>query len=282
MLVTASQEAGVIEEDEEQMLHRVFGFADLTAGQVMVPRTEMVAVAEDAPMDAVLHAVARGGHDRYPVYRERPRQHRRRTAPDGSAGRWWRAEAPWTSLPSHATPTRYRRRCRQTLCSAEMRRPQHTAGDRDRRVRRHGGARDLRRPHGAHRGFARARRRGRPHHGARRRVGARGRARARHRRERAIRGAHRRGPCTTRSAGTCSAGWGARAPIRRPHRGRAAARCASRRSTGFALRACSSPGRRRRRDEARRGYVVLSSLRPLATTSSEAPVSATIAIQSVA
>ena len=44
MLVTASQEAGVLEEDEEQMLHRVFGFADLTAGHVMVPRTEMIAV----------------------------------------------------------------------------------------------------------------------------------------------------------------------------------------------------------------------------------------------
>jgi CBS domain containing-hemolysin-like protein len=33
MLVTASQEAGVLEEEEEQMLHRVFGFSDLTAGQ---------------------------------------------------------------------------------------------------------------------------------------------------------------------------------------------------------------------------------------------------------
>src|SRR5262245_12638164 len=46
MLVTASQEAGVLEEQEEQMLHRVFGFADLTAGQVMIPCTELVAVAE--------------------------------------------------------------------------------------------------------------------------------------------------------------------------------------------------------------------------------------------
>ena len=45
MLVTASQEAGVLEEDEEQMLHRVFGFGDLTAGQVMLPRTEMTGVA---------------------------------------------------------------------------------------------------------------------------------------------------------------------------------------------------------------------------------------------
>ena len=69
MLVTASQEAGVLEEDEEQMLHRVFGFADLTAGHVMVPRTEMVAVPEDATIETILAALARGGHDRYPVYR---------------------------------------------------------------------------------------------------------------------------------------------------------------------------------------------------------------------
>jgi CBS domain containing-hemolysin-like protein len=69
MLVTASQEAGVLEEDEEQMLHRVFAFADLTAGQLMVPRTEMVAVPADASIDAVLQAIAQGGHDRVPVYR---------------------------------------------------------------------------------------------------------------------------------------------------------------------------------------------------------------------
>src|SRR4051812_42095216 len=49
MLVTASQEAGVLEEQEEQMLHRVFGFADLTAGQVMVPRTELVAIPATTP-----------------------------------------------------------------------------------------------------------------------------------------------------------------------------------------------------------------------------------------
>jgi CBS domain containing-hemolysin-like protein len=70
MLVTASQEAGVIEEDEEQMLHRVFGFADLAAGQVMVPRTEMVAVAADASLETVARAVADTGHDRLPVYRK--------------------------------------------------------------------------------------------------------------------------------------------------------------------------------------------------------------------
>jgi CBS domain containing-hemolysin-like protein len=70
MLVTASQEAGVLEEHEEQMLHRVFGFADLTAGQVMVPRTEIVAVSADAPPDEVVALITRYGHAHVPVYRE--------------------------------------------------------------------------------------------------------------------------------------------------------------------------------------------------------------------
>ncbi len=69
MLVTASQEAGVLEEKEEQMLHRVFGFADLTASQVMVPRTEVVGVAADMPRDAIVELLARSGHTRLPVYR---------------------------------------------------------------------------------------------------------------------------------------------------------------------------------------------------------------------
>jgi magnesium and cobalt exporter, CNNM family len=70
MLVTASQEAGVLEEQEEQMLHRVFGFADLTAGQVMVPRTEVVAVEVDTPRDALVSLIARADHANLPVYRE--------------------------------------------------------------------------------------------------------------------------------------------------------------------------------------------------------------------
>ncbi len=70
MLVTASQEAGVLEEQEEQMLHRVFGFADLTAGQVMVPRTELVAVAAEMPLAELVTQIARGRHTRLPVYRD--------------------------------------------------------------------------------------------------------------------------------------------------------------------------------------------------------------------
>jgi Mg2+/Co2+ transporter CorB len=68
MLVTASQEAGVLEEQEEQMLHRVFGFADLTAGQVMVPRTELVAIPADMAMTEVAAKISSIRETRVPVY----------------------------------------------------------------------------------------------------------------------------------------------------------------------------------------------------------------------
>jgi len=69
MLVTASQQAGVLEEDEEQMLHRVFHFAEFTAAEMMVPRTEMTAVKADATISEVVDRVWRGRHSSLPVYR---------------------------------------------------------------------------------------------------------------------------------------------------------------------------------------------------------------------
>jgi CBS domain containing-hemolysin-like protein len=69
MLVTASQEAGVLEEREEQMLHRVFGFADLTAGQVMIPRTELIAIAANASRETLFERLGQAGYPTLPVYR---------------------------------------------------------------------------------------------------------------------------------------------------------------------------------------------------------------------
>jgi len=68
MLVTASQEAGVIEEEEEQMLHRVFGFGDLTAGQVMLPRTEMMALPARVSRKDLLERLSRATQLVIPVY----------------------------------------------------------------------------------------------------------------------------------------------------------------------------------------------------------------------
>ncbi len=70
MLVTASQEAGVLEEREEQMLHRVFDFADQTAGRVMVPRSELVAVRFDATVGEAIDRITQGRYRSLPVYRD--------------------------------------------------------------------------------------------------------------------------------------------------------------------------------------------------------------------
>ena len=81
MLVTASQEAGVLEEGEEQMLHRVFGFADLTAGQVMVPRTELDRRRRRRCRARRSSTRSRAaGTRRVPVYRDEPRRRRRHPA----------------------------------------------------------------------------------------------------------------------------------------------------------------------------------------------------------
>jgi putative hemolysin len=68
MIVAASQEKGVIDESEQELIVRVFGFADVHADEVMVPRTEIEALAATATLDEVTALVARAGHARYPVY----------------------------------------------------------------------------------------------------------------------------------------------------------------------------------------------------------------------
>jgi CBS domain containing-hemolysin-like protein len=70
MLVTASQESGFLELSEQEMIHRVFGFADLLTEQVMVPRTEMEALQVDESLEEVTATVANTGHARYAVYGE--------------------------------------------------------------------------------------------------------------------------------------------------------------------------------------------------------------------
>ncbi len=70
MLVTASREKGVLEEEEQEMLHKVFEFADKDAVDVMVPRPDVVAVPVDLPVQEVLRLVLSHPFTRYPVFEE--------------------------------------------------------------------------------------------------------------------------------------------------------------------------------------------------------------------
>lgn len=70
MLVTASAEGGVVELDEEEMLHAVFDFSDTLVRQVMVPRTEMVAVTAEATLDSLKDIAIQNPFTKLPVYEE--------------------------------------------------------------------------------------------------------------------------------------------------------------------------------------------------------------------
>ena len=68
MLVDASYNGGVLNETEKDMLHNVFKFSDLTAKQVMVPRTDMVCVPIDMSLEELNNVATENQYTRYPVY----------------------------------------------------------------------------------------------------------------------------------------------------------------------------------------------------------------------
>src|SRR6059058_2988373 len=70
MLVSQSTRGGEIEQQEQEMLYKVFDFADKEASDVMVPRPEVVALSVDLPPEQCLEAVMDSPYTRYPVYRE--------------------------------------------------------------------------------------------------------------------------------------------------------------------------------------------------------------------
>jgi putative hemolysin len=70
MLLGRATEHGEIEEEEQQMLYKVFDFADKEVADVMVPRPEVVALSIDLPPEECLAAVIESPFTRYPVYRE--------------------------------------------------------------------------------------------------------------------------------------------------------------------------------------------------------------------
>src|SRR5213596_3676843 len=69
MLVSRSTQHGEIEQQEQEMLYKVFDFADKEAADVMVPRPEVVALSIDLPPEQALEAVMDAPFTRYPVYR---------------------------------------------------------------------------------------------------------------------------------------------------------------------------------------------------------------------
>ncbi|MBN1264887.1 MAG: HlyC/CorC family transporter [Anaerolineales bacterium] len=70
MLVTASKESGVVEDEQGDILNNVFNFNELLVRQVMAPRTEMAAVPADATLDDMINIAIEQPYTKLPVFQE--------------------------------------------------------------------------------------------------------------------------------------------------------------------------------------------------------------------
>ncbi len=69
-LVVASEQEGVVEEEEREMIHGVLEMTDKPVREVMVPRIQMVALPADATLEEAVSEIVEHGHSRLPVYQE--------------------------------------------------------------------------------------------------------------------------------------------------------------------------------------------------------------------
>ncbi|MEM6961275.1 MAG: hemolysin family protein [Myxococcota bacterium] len=70
-VIEEGEENGSIGVQDAELLRSILEFKKTYAREVMVPRTQTVAIAINTPVDKVLELIVKSGHSRYPVYRDR-------------------------------------------------------------------------------------------------------------------------------------------------------------------------------------------------------------------
>lgn len=69
-MVNASQENGVIEREEKQMIYNVFDFGDSTAKDVMIPRIDMTFIDVESTYKELMDIFKEDMHTRFPVFED--------------------------------------------------------------------------------------------------------------------------------------------------------------------------------------------------------------------
>jgi magnesium and cobalt transporter len=67
-IIHESEEEGIINEEEGEMLHSIFEFGETLVREIMVPRTDMVCQPTSASLPELLDAIIDSGHSRIPIY----------------------------------------------------------------------------------------------------------------------------------------------------------------------------------------------------------------------
>jgi CBS domain containing-hemolysin-like protein len=67
-MIETGEREGVIEEDEREMLDRIFRFNNTIAKEVMTPRLDMTGISKDASLDEAIETCIQSDHERVPVF----------------------------------------------------------------------------------------------------------------------------------------------------------------------------------------------------------------------
>ncbi len=70
LMVDTGGKEGVIEEGEREMIYGVFELGELTVGDIMSPRVDMVTLESDSSLSDAIHTSSEHGYSRIPVYEE--------------------------------------------------------------------------------------------------------------------------------------------------------------------------------------------------------------------
>lgn len=67
-IIDAGEEKGLIDQQSGEMIQSILEFRDTVVREVMIPRTEMIAIRSDANIEEILELTIKYGHTRMPVY----------------------------------------------------------------------------------------------------------------------------------------------------------------------------------------------------------------------
>jgi gliding motility-associated protein GldE len=69
-LAEVGEEQGTLQKEEKEMIHSIFEFSETTVREIMVPRTDMIAVEASTHLSQLMELVKQKLHSRIPVYKK--------------------------------------------------------------------------------------------------------------------------------------------------------------------------------------------------------------------
>jgi CBS domain containing-hemolysin-like protein len=71
-LIDQGEEQGLLTPEQGDMIQSIFEFKDTIVREVMVPRTEMLAIGSEVSIQTIIDLTLKHGHSRLPIFRENP------------------------------------------------------------------------------------------------------------------------------------------------------------------------------------------------------------------